>query len=83
MRVGGACLATREGRPQTTAPPINLGTDLRGAEVKCLPRLGRLETRRTTFRKAQVRLLSNQYLQLFLPPCPPDIASGRAESEGL
>ena len=34
LMCGGACLATREGRPQTAAPPNNPGTDLRGAEVK-------------------------------------------------
>jgi hypothetical protein len=35
----------------------------------------------TTFRKIQGGLRLNYRLQLFLPPCPPDIAPGRAERE--
>jgi hypothetical protein len=45
LDLGGACAATREGRPQAAAPPVTSGPIRSATRQSDLPRLGRPQTR--------------------------------------
>ena len=79
----GRYLSVRGGDPEggfDSSPPLNV----RPALSPSIENRGRDSRRQSTmFRRTQSRPLSSHYLQLSSSPCPPDIAPGRAEEEGL